>query len=444
MTAGFFSQRREDRSMTEPTFGVVFNRVDDDPRPVIAFDLSVAALVLPTDDADAIAFPLNSPVDMNSSDGALLGKLGDGDLPKAIELIDAQLGDFQSAARLVVVRVAKGATDAETIANIVGSPSATAGDGQIGTGLHALKRAGVQLGVIPRLIGTPGYTHQRDTGGAQSSANAICAALPSICSALLAHAVVSSDGGDLTEITDWRETLNSGRLIPNADWVKVMDGTVEEERDGAAAAIGAMIRTDFQHRGYPFWTAANQPIYGVTGLKKYRPFSLTDGATEGQEALATRMGIFQRGQIGVETAAADSGFVWDGVYNADVDPLWWFYNKSRGRDWAHLALLKSIRRRIGKQNVGVRSVEQVLEDAIVIGTEMVQNGGSLGLKVSFDGPTNSVENLRLGKFRISFANEEPPPIMQVGVDSKPYRKAMEITLQNIIAQSQAMLPIYAP
>lgn len=429
--------------MTEPTLGVVFNRTDDDPRPAIGSDLSVAALVLPTDAADATMFPLNGLVDMNSSDGALLGKLGDGDLPKAIELIDAQLGDFQSAARVVVVRVQKGATDAETIANIIGSPTALSADGHVGTGLHALKRAGVELGVIPRIIGAPGYTHQRDTGGAQSQANPICAILPSICSALLAHAVVSGDGGDLTETTDWRETLNSGRLIPNGDWVKVSDGLVTEERDGAAAAVGAMIRTDFQHRGYPFWTSANQPVYGIVGLKRYRPFSLTDGATEGQELLATRTAIFQRGQIGVETAATDSGFVWEGVYNAEVDPLWWFYNKSRGRDWAHLALLKSIRRHLGRENISARAVDCVLEDAIVIGREMVLNGGSLGLKVSFDAESNNVENLRLGKFRITFANEEPPPIMQVGVDSKPYRKAMEITLEKIISQSQAMLPVYA-
>lgn len=427
--------------MTSPTFGLVFNRTDEDPRPAQATDFSVVGLVLPSTDADAVVFPLNEPVAFDSGDPAKRAKLGTGALAKEVDLLDAQLADFQSSARIVAVRVAEGVDEAATMTNIIGSASATTAAGHMGTGLHGLKRAGVQLGIIPRLIGAPGYTHQVTVTGGVTEANPVCAALPGILSALLAHAVVTGPDGQVENL-DWRETMSSPRIIPNADFVRVSDGVTVTDRDGAAAILGAMVRNDFQHRGYPFWSAANQHINGIVGLKTYRPFSLTDGATEGQEILATRTGVFQRGQIGVDAAATDSGFVWIGVHNCDDDPLWWFYNKGRARDWAHLALLKSIRRHLGRENITPRAVDRVLEDCVEIGQQLIQNGGSLGFRVAFDGSTNSVEELRQGRFRVSFETEEPPPIMQVGIDSKPYRKAMEITLAAIIAQSQTLLPQY--
>lgn len=139
--------------MTEPTFGIVLNRTSDEPRPVVPSDLSVIGLVLPSQDADNSVFPVNQPVEFNSNDPAFLTKIGNGPLAKSIALVNNQLDDFQVAARVVAVRVAQGADDNETMANIIGSQ-------QLGTGLYALLRAGQVLGVIPRLIGAPGYTGQ--------------------------------------------------------------------------------------------------------------------------------------------------------------------------------------------------------------------------------------------------------------------------------------------
>ena len=70
--------------MTTPAYGLVFNRDNTDPRPAQASDLSVIGLVLPSEDADATAFPLNEPIVLDSGDPAWLPKLGTGDLYKAI------------------------------------------------------------------------------------------------------------------------------------------------------------------------------------------------------------------------------------------------------------------------------------------------------------------------------------------------------------------------
>lgn len=514
--------------MTSPAYGIIFNRDSTDPRPAQASDLSVIGLVLPSEDADATVFPLNEPVDFNSSDAAFLTKIGTGDLAKAIKAIDQQLGDFQVAARIVAVRVAKGANDAATITNIIGDRLATTASGYVGTGLYALLRAGQQLGVIPRLIGCPGYTWQTTAGtptltktantgntgnGTMSNpsaqagamvgvykvdftsataftvtdpmgnvvgtgavgtafatqlgftitagatafvagdgftinvagivqANPIIAALPSILSALLAHAVVGGPGAGHAAAANWFSTIPSGRIIPVDAWRLVRDSDGSDRlEDGVAAILGAGVRVDFKHAGYPFHSWSGQQINGTIGLKNYYPFSLTDGATVGQELLADHIGIISRGEIGVETAIASNGFVFAGVWNADTDPLWWFYNKTRGRDWAHLALLKSIRLRLGVENVTPHGVQAVLNDMVAIGQDLINHECSVGFRVGFEASTNSPNDLRQGKFRVFFATEEPAPITQVTIDSRPNYQALVAELGTLISQAASMSPV---
>ena len=428
--------------MTTPSYGIIFNRSNQDSRPVQATDLSVLGLVLPSDDADEAMFPLNEPVHFNSSDGKYLKALGTGDLAKAVEAIDAQLGDFQIAARVVAVRVESGLDDAETISNIIGSRLESTADGNVGTGLYALLRAGAQLGVIPRIIGCPGYTHQTTEVDGVLEANPIIAALPSILGALLAHAIVGGPGTGLVEASQWFETITSGRIIPVDAWRKVQDGDTTRLEDGVAAVMGLAVRVDFKHGGYPFWSWSGQQVHGTIGLKNYYPFSLTDGATEGQEILASHIGIISRGEMGVETAIASNGFVFAGVWNADTDPLNWFYNKTRGRDWAHLALLKSIRLRLGVENVTRHGVQAVLNDMVVVGQDLINHECSVGFRVGFEASANTPDDLRQGKFRVFFATEEPAPITQITIDSRPNYQALVEELGALISQAASLPAVY--
>ena len=140
--------------MSDPTFGISITRIDNEPRPAVWSDMSVVGLIGTAPAASADVFPLDTPVFMYSDDAAKRTALGSqGTIPDALNLINAQLGEFQVAAKVVVVRVEEGDTTAETIANIVG-------DG-ISTGLEAFVQAGPLLGVIPRLLCAPGFTSQR-------------------------------------------------------------------------------------------------------------------------------------------------------------------------------------------------------------------------------------------------------------------------------------------
>ncbi|MCA3573018.1 MAG: phage tail protein, partial [Aestuariivirga sp.] len=116
--------------MSDPTFGISITRIDNEPRPAVYSDMSVVGLIGTAPEADPAVFPLNTPVFLYSDDVAKRTSLGtEGTISDALFLINAQLGEFQVAAKVVVVRVEEGETVNETIANIVG-------DG-ISTGLEA-------------------------------------------------------------------------------------------------------------------------------------------------------------------------------------------------------------------------------------------------------------------------------------------------------------------
>ena len=77
-------------------------------------------------------------------------------------MIEAQFSGFAASARIVIVRVDEGVDDDATMANLV-------------EGVEALEEAESMLGVAPRLISVPGFTHRQEN---TETANPVVAALP--------------------------------------------------------------------------------------------------------------------------------------------------------------------------------------------------------------------------------------------------------------------------
>jgi phage tail sheath protein FI len=414
--------------MADPTFGISITRIDNEPRPAVWSDMAVVGLIGTAPDADAEMFPLDTPVFMYSDDAAKLAALGvTGTLQDALGLINAQLGEFQVAAKVVVVRVTEGLDADATIANI-------AGDG-IATGLSAFVEAGPVLGAIPRLLCAPGFTSQR-TG---SNANAVCAALPPICARLLAHAVIDGPATTEQDAIDWRETISSDRLIPVDPAVKILAGNVETVVPMSPAVIGVAVRRDHEKQGRPFHSWANQPVQGIVGPSRPINFSLTDGATEGQRLLASNIGVLLRGEMGVETAIASGGFVFVGTDNAGEDDLWRFYNVTRGRDYIHLMFLRTLRFYLGRFNITGQTVQAVINTMSFALRDLKADGDILGYEVKFTRDQNSPEQLRLGKFTINFAAEEAPVLRYLGIQSSRYRPALDALLDDLLAQVDAVV-----
>lgn len=410
--------------MADPTFGIGVERIDAEPRPAAWSDMSVVGIIGTAPNADAADFPLDEPVFLYSDDGAKIAGLGeDGTLRDAIRLLNAQLGEFQVAARVVVVRVAEGQDTDGTIANIVGDGTET--------GLSAFLAAGPELGVIPRLICAPGFTSQREG----SNANAVCAALPALCNKLLAHAVVDGPATGEQDAIDWRETMTSPRLIPVDPAVKVIDADGQPVvQPLSPAVVGVAVRRDHEKRGRPFHSWANQPVHGIAGPSRPINFSLTDGATEAQRLLGANVGVLVRGEMGVESAIARGGFVFIGTDTAAEDDLWRFYNVGRGRDFIHLTFLQTLRFYLGRFNITGQTIQAVINTMESALARLKAEGDVLGYKVEFTRDLNTPEDLRQGRFTVSFAAEEAPVLRYLGVQSARYRPALDALLSDLLVQ----------
>lgn len=488
--------------MSDPTFGIAITRVDNEPRPAVASDMSVIGLIGTAPAANATAFPLDTPVFMYSDDAAKLASLGlTGTLPDALAGINDGLGEFQVAAKVVVIRVTEGADVDATLTNIIGSQASK-------TGLYALLEAGPLIGMIPRLVGVPGFTSQQKkgvgsitvtapgsgyasaptvtftggggtgaaatavlgtgadagkivsititnpgsgftsaptigfTGGSgtgaaatavvEKLANPVCAVLPGILDKILAHAVVDGPASTLQDYTDWRETLNSQRLIPLETAVKV--GVNAAVKPGSPRILGIAVRRDHEKGGKPFHSWANQPVRGIVGPNRPINFSLTDGSTEGQTILSQNGGIIVRGEMGVESAIASGGFIYIGTDNAGEDELWRFYNVTRGRDYIHLLFLRTLRYYLGRFNLTGQTIEAVVNTMKFALRDLKADGCIIDFKVNFTRDQNSPEELRLGKFTVDFAAEEAPVLRYLGIRSARYRPALDTLLDELLAQ----------
>lgn len=409
--------------MSDPSFGISITRIDSEPRPPVWSDMSVAGIIGTAPDADAAAYPIDTPVFLYSDDVAKLTALGArGTLRDAIALVNAQLGEFQAAAKVVVVRVDEGLDTNATIANIVGDT--------VSTGLSAFLNAGSSLGVIPRLLCAPGFTSQREP----ELANPVCAALPSICERLLAHAVVDGPATTEQDAIDWRETISSHRLI-------TVDPAVQVFADGTAvvqplspAIIGVGVRRDHEKQGRPFHSWANQPVQGIIGPSRPINFSLTDGATEAQRLLSANIGVLLRGEMGVESAIGQGGFIFVGTDNAGEDDLWRFYNVTRGRDFIHLMLLRTLRFYLGRFNITGQTIQAILNTMDTGLRNLKADGDLLGYQIKFTRDQNTPEELRQGRFTVTFAAEEAPVLRYLGVQSARYRPALDALLDDLLSQ----------
>lgn len=410
--------------MADPVFGFSIQQNSTEPRAVAGANMSVIGLVVTAPDADAGVFPLDTPVFMYSNDATKLEALGaTGTAADAIEGINDQLGEFQLAAELVIVRAEEGEDDAETIANLIAA----------GRGIHALKAAPTALGKTPRLVAVPGFTHQH----VAPAANAVCAALGAVLDTLLANAVVEGPNTNAAADKAWRATLAHKRLIPvTGGWSKLVAGEAEAV-PLAPRILGQAVRIDHENGGRPFRSWANRPILGGLGPARAIPFSLTDGSIEGQDLLASQIGVVVRGEPGVDGAIADGGFVFVGFENANPDEEWRQYHQVRGRDYVHLFFLRSLRSFLGRFNLTSHVLRTVLNTIRGELRDRQADGDLLGFAVEFREDQNQPDQLRLGRIVIRTMFEEAPILRHMTLQSARYREALDDLLESLAGQTAA-------
>lgn len=374
--------------------GVEVLEIDAGPRPIRTVRSGVIGIVGTAPDADATAFPLNTPVLVAGSRGeaAKLDTVGTGlgTLPAAMDGIFDQIG-----AVVIVVRVEEGAGEAATLANVVGGTNATTGNYE---GVHALLGAESVVGFAPRILCAPGFTHQRpDDGSGTLLANPVVAELEGIAEQM--RAVIIADGPNTTDAAaiayegDW----SSDRIYIVDPWVKVLasDGSIATQP--ASARVAGLIAKSDNDRGF-WWSPSNQGINGIIGTARPIDFKLGDKNS--------RANLLN--EKNVTTIIRQDGYRLWGNRTTSADPKWAFLSVRRTADIINESLQRAHLWAVDR-NITKTYVEDVTEGVNAYLRTLVNLGAILGGECWPDPDLNTPANITQGKVYFNFDFTPPYP-----------------------------------
>ncbi len=229
-------------------------------RPIRTISTSVIGFAATAADADALAFPLNTPVLVTDIAAAIANAGVAGTLRDTLVAIRDQVRTI-----VCVVRVEEGADAAATDANVIGSA-----DGDSRTGLQALLDCESLLGTRPRIIGAPGLDTQ-----------AVTTALVPIAQALngFAYAGAENAGATVADAVGYRANFSARELMLIWPTVQATGADGNPKPVSAAAyAMGLRAKIDREigwHR-----SLSNNGINGILATTHPVSFDLQNGATD--------------------------------------------------------------------------------------------------------------------------------------------------------------------
>ncbi len=280
--------------------GVRVIEASDGIRPIRTVSTAVIGIVCTSSDADAVAFPLDTPV-LVTSVNAAIAKAGIlGTLKPTLDAIASE-----GNAMLVIVRVADGAgADAAAIqadqdTKVIGTVTA----GGAYTGMKALLTAKAKLGIKPRILACPGL----DT-------LTVATALAGIAQQLRGFAYVHANGAATKEDASlYRDNFGQREIM--VLWPEFKNAAAIVT--ATAKAIGLRAKLDEQIGWHK--TLSNMPINGVTGISKDVFWDLQDPATDA--------GYLNGNEV--TTLIREGGFRFWGSRTCSIDPLFAFENYTR-------------------------------------------------------------------------------------------------------------------
>ena len=284
----------------------------------------------------------------------------------------------------MVVRVDEGADQAELEANVIGAT-----DGNVYTGLQALKAAETKVGVKPRILGAPGIDSQ-----------AVAEELAAVSKALRGFAYIGAKGADgVTPADDIAEALLYRDNFAHRELMVIWPDTSQAGGDAVARALGLRAQID-ESTGW-HKTISNVPLVGVTGLERDVAFDLMDPSTDA--------GVLNGGEV--TTIIRQTGFRFWGNRTC-ADPA----------AQPEFAFESAVRTSHALQDICAQIVAPFIDRPMTIGLikDLLETGNSrfrqlaaegkiIGAQMFFDPDVNSAEELAAGRprFRIDFTPAAP-------------------------------------
>lgn len=387
--------------MSDFLHGVEVVTIDDGVRPIRTASASVIGVVGTAPEADADAFPLNEPVLVLGS-RSHAAKLGvEGTLPDA-------LGDILSVtgAMVVVVRVEEGADDEATMSNVIGGVDTDTGKY---LGVEALLAAGSSVGVKPRILVAPGFTHQlpEDPGSpGEKLANPVAAALQSVADKLRAVVIVDGPNTNDAEAQAARDHFGTKRVFFHDPWYQYWD----TEIDGvvirpASAKIAGVIAWNDNNRGW-HTSPSNQLVPGIMGLAREIDFTMGDANCRANFL----------NSLDIATTIQETGFRLWGNRTTSEDPKWAFLSHVRIADIINDSLLAAHMWAVDR-NITKNYMEDVAGGVQAFLNRLTAEGRIAGGSVWADPELNTPEDMQSGRVVFDF-------------DFSPYGVAERITFRS--------------
>lgn len=332
---------------------------------------SILGLVAIASDADAVAFPADTPVLVTDVRGAI-AKAGDEDTLAA----SLQAISDQSAPAMVVIRALEGEDAEETDTNVAAA-------------LQKLLTAQAQLGVRPKILGAPGL----DTQVVATKVAEVAGKLRGF-----GYASAAGAGADtVAEAVTYRAQFSERELMLLYPDAKRGADVVE----AVALAMGLRAAID-EAQGW-HKTISNVPLKSVTGVVQPLSFDF--------ESMTTDAGVLNTADV---TALINhQGYRFWGNRTCSDDPLYAFESTVRTNNalkdiiaevfWAmDKPLLPSL-------------IRDILESINNRFRALRRAGRIIGAEAWFEPLDNSTVSLAAGKGHIRYRYTDVPPLEELGV-----------------------------
>ncbi|ACT14215.1 MULTISPECIES: phage tail sheath protein [Pectobacterium] len=366
--------------MSDFHHGVQVVEVNDGTRVISTVSTAIIGMVCTASDADAATFPLNTPVLITNVLSAA-GKAGKkGTLAAALSAIADQ-----SKPVTVVVRVAEGKDEAETISNVIGGSDE---NGKY-TGMKALLDAMTVTGVKPRILGAPGL-----------DSLPVATALASICQSLRAFGYVSAWGcKTLSDAINYRENFSQRELMVIWPDFIAWDTTANASATAYATARALGLRAKIDQETGWHKTLSNVGVNGVTGISASVFWDLQAPGTDADLL----------NQAGVTTLVRKDGFRFWGNRTCSDDPLFLFENYTRTAQVLADTMAEAHMWAVDKP-VTATLIKDIIEGIKAKFRELKTGGYIIDADCWFDETANDKDTLKAGKLYIDYDYTPVPPL----------------------------------
>lgn len=389
--------------------GVEIIEIDDGARPIQTVKSSVIGIV-----GTAPKGPVNIPTLILGSRSEAVKIFGDNQaysIPKALDGIFDQTG-----AMVVVINVADPDNSAHKTSGVLDPTKITLGDivGGVDSetgkykGVSALLAAQSEVGVQPRILIAPGFTHQTPLDeDDEPVANPVVSELLGIAESLRAVIIADCPNTNDTDAVNYREDWGSARIYPVYPWVKVLnpvDSSIVPEPPSARVA-GLIAKSD-NDRGF-WWSPSNMVINGIVGISKPIDFALGDANSKANFL----------NENDIATIIQQDGFRLWGNRTTSADAKWMFLQTRRTADMINDSLLKAHMWAVDR-NITKTYIEDVLEGINNYLRYLKSIGAIIGGVAFADPALNTPDQIALGKVSFDFDFTPPYPAEHITFRSR--------------------------